>query len=151
MGERFYLQQLKAIGTCPGMKTSKRRTKVAWTDEKKQEAINMYEEANPTPETSIEIVQTIAEELEETVNGVRMVLSKAGVYIKKGAASGTKSSSKAGAKSGEGAKRVSKEDAITALRNAIAEAGQEADDEILGKLTGKAAIYFTGVITSLTK
>ena len=43
----------------------------------------MYEEAEPTPETSMEIVKDIAEELDESPNGVRMILTKAGVYVKK--------------------------------------------------------------------
>ena len=37
----------------------------------------------PTPETSMEVVKEIAEELDESPNGVRMILTKAGVYVKK--------------------------------------------------------------------
>ena len=117
-----------------------------WTDEKKAEVIAAYKEANPTPENSVEIVAQIAEDFEESANGVRMVLSKAGVYVKKAqAASGTKSS---GASGGSG--RVSKADAQEALIAAITDAGQEADEEIISKLTGKAAQYLTGVITAAT-
>jgi hypothetical protein len=58
-----------------------------------QQAVAMYLEAEPTPENSTEIVASIAEELEQSPNGVRMILSKAEVYVKKApAASESKSS-----------------------------------------------------------
>lgn len=145
MGERFYLAQLQAIGTCPG-NPKRRRSKMAWTDEKKQEAIDMYLENDPTPETSIEIVEKVAEELEETVNGVRMILIKAEVYVKK-VAGASKGPSKEGAK--EGSTRVSKADAQASLESAITDAGQEADMAIIEKLTGKACAYLTQVITAI--
>ena len=56
---------------------------MAWDDDKKALAISKYEEAEPTPENSMDIVSQIAEEMGESVNGVRMILSKAGVYVKK--------------------------------------------------------------------
>ena len=56
---------------------------MAWDDDKKAAVIEAYENAEPTPETSMEIVKDIADEFNESPNGVRMVLSKAGVYIKK--------------------------------------------------------------------
>ena len=56
---------------------------MAWDDDKKSTSSRMYEEAEPTPETSMEIVKDIAEELDESPNGVRMILTKAGVYVKK--------------------------------------------------------------------
>ena len=84
MGDRFYMQQLKALGDCPGNKNpTKRNKKVAWDDDKKAQAVSMYEEAEPTPETSMEIVKDIAEELDESPNGVRMILTKAGVMLRK--------------------------------------------------------------------
>jgi len=142
LGERFYLSQLNATGTCPGLNSNKRRKRVAWTDEKRETVLAMYEDAQPTPETSVEIVQSIAEELDETPNGVRMVLTKAGVYIKK---AGGSSSKKEGAKS----TRVSKEDAQNALKDAISDAGQEVDEDIITKLTGKAAVYLKDVIQAI--
>lgn len=116
---------------------------MAWTDEKKAEVIEAYEAANPTPETSMEIVKDIADEFEESPNGVRMVLTKAGVYVKKAPASG---GAKAGSTGGNGGGRVSKAAAIEALSAAISDAGQEVDEEIVSKLTGKAAQYFAGII-----
>ena len=68
MGDRFYFQQL-----------SKRKRKVAWDDERKAQAVEMYEAESPTPETSMEIVKAIADEMSESPNGVRMILTKAGV------------------------------------------------------------------------
>jgi hypothetical protein len=122
----------------------KRRIILAWDDDKKAQAISMYEEREPTPENSMDIVSEIAEELAESPNGVRMILSKAGVYVKKDAASG----SSAGAKSKTTkttSTRVSKEDAQAQLIAAIEAAGKEVDSDIITKLTGKAAVYFAGL------
>lgn len=117
---------------------------MAWDDDKKAQAVQMYQDAEPTPETSMEIVKSIADELEESANGVRMILTKAEVYIKKAAA--TKSSS--GGSTGGG--RVSKQAAQDALVAAITDAGQDVDEEIVSKLTGKAAQYFTGVLSAIS-
>ena len=146
MSDRFYNQMRDATGWCPGMPESlknKRRRRMAWTDESKAQAVEMYTDAEPTPETSMEIVKDIAEELGESPNGVRMILTKAGVYVKK---SPTASSSKS---STGGGTRVSKADAAAALSAAISDAGQEIDDDIISKLTGKASVYFTGIINAI--
>lgn len=115
-----------------------------WTPELKEQVLNMYKDAEPTAETSTEIIKDIAEELDQSPNGVRQVLVQAGVYVKKEAPEKGKTSSK---ESGEGTKRVSKESQIDALRKAITTAGKEVDEEILSKLTGKAAAYFASVLT----
>lgn len=117
-----------------------------WTDELKQQVIAAYKKGNPTPETSTEIIKAIAEETSQSPNGIRMVLVQAGVYVKKEAGTTTGGTKKT--EGGEGTKRVSKESQIAALRKAIEEAGAEVDDEILEKLTGKAAAYFTKVLSS---
>lgn len=117
---------------------------MAWTDEQKEQVYKMYKAADPTPETSTEIVKEIADELEQSPNGVRMLLIQAGLYVKKDSATSSKGASKA---SGDGTKRVSKETQIEALRKAIEEAGAEVDEDIISKLTGKAAAYFVAVLT----
>jgi|TARA_B110000914_G_C15365330_1_gene400567 hypothetical protein len=143
LGDRFYTQQLQALGDCPGNKNPNRRTrKVAWDDDKKAEAVKLYEAAEPTPETSMEIVKEIAEELDESPNGVRMILTKAGVYVKKTPAA------KAASTGATGSTRVSKVAAQEALTAAITDAGKVADDEIISKLTGKAAQYFTTLLSN---
>ena len=119
---------------------------MAWTDESKAQAVEMYEEGEPTPETSMEIVKYIADELGESPNGVRMILTKAGVYVKKSPATGAAKSS-----GSTGSARVSKADAAAALTSALTDAGQEVDADIIDKLTGKASVYFTGVLTALNK
>jgi len=146
MSDRYYNQMRDATGWCHGMPEAlrnKRRRRMAWTDESKQEAVEMYNEAEPTPETSMEIVKDIAEHLGESPNGVRMILTKAGVYVKKSPATGAAKSS------GGGSARVSKADAAEALKGALSDAGQEIDDDIIDKLTGKASVYFTGVINNI--
>ena len=141
MGDRFYQQQLASLGNCPGNKSNpkNRKRKMAWTDESKAEAVQMYTDANPTPETSMEVVKEIAEELDESPNGVRMILTKAGVYVKKTPAksSGTSAGSST---------RVSKAAAVEDLSAAITDMGGEVDEDIVSKLTGKAAMYFAGLL-----
>ena len=154
MSDRFYMQMVTATGWAPGYRNTKtieeyksrfgsttRRKSMSWTDEKKQEAIDMYVGEEPTPENSMEIVADIAEQLEESPNGVRMILTKAGVYVRKTPA--TKSSGSSGGG------RVSVADAQSSLTDALNDAGQEVDSAIISKLTGKAAVYFTTVVNNL--
>ena len=118
---------------------------MAWTDEQKAQAMAAYKAGNPTPENSTELIKDIAEEMDQSPNGVRMVLVQAGVYVKKEAATGG-ATKKDGA--AEGTKRVSKESQIAALKAKIEEIGAAVEDEILDKLTGKAAAYFVTVLNS---
>jgi len=146
MGERFYLAQLQATGSCPGKLKTNRRKNMAWTDEKKNQACDLYEAANPNPDNTIEIINNIAEELEESPNGVRMILNKAGIYIKKTPAA-TPSKGATGDKPAS-KPRIGKEDAINKLAAKIEDVmGVEADREIIGKLTGKAANYFNELLS----
>jgi len=154
MSDRFYMQMQQATGWCPGFKNTSsreeyeqkfkklRRKNMSWTDEKKQEAVDMYTAEEPTPENSMEIVKEIAEQLEESPNGVRMILTKAGVYVRKTPAKGSSNGSSGGG-------RVSVAGAQSDLTNALTDAGQEVDAAIISKLTGKAAIYFTTVVNNL--
>jgi hypothetical protein len=146
LGDRFYTQQLQSLGDCPGNKNpNKRIRKVAWTDESKAQAVSMYEAGEPTPETSMEIVKYIADELDESPNGVRMILTKAGVYVKKTPAA------KAASTGSTGGTRVSKVAAQEALTAAITDAGKAVDEEIISKLTGKAAQYFTTLLSDTSE
>ena len=153
MSDRFYQQMLDTTGWCPGYRntytlaeytknyTLKRKRTMAWTDESKEQAVEMYTAEEPTPENSMEIVKMVAEELGESPNGVRMILTKAGVYVKKTPA--VKSSG------GTGGGRVNVAQAQDDLVKAISDAGKEADTAIISKLTGKAAVYFTTLINEL--
>ena len=153
MSDRFYQQMLDTTGWCPGYRntytlaeykqnyTLKRKRNMAWTDESKEQAVDMYTAEEPTPDNSMEIVKMIAEELGESPNGVRMILTKAGVYVKKTPA--VKSSS------GGGGGRVNVAAAQDGLIKAISDMGEEADSAIISKLTGKAAVYFTNLINKL--
>lgn len=116
-----------------------------WTDEQKKQAIAAYEAGEPTAENSTELVKEIAEDMEQSANGVRQVLVQAGVYVKKdvtAAKAGT-----TGKAAGDKAPRVSKESQIAELKELIVARGQEADDEVLSKLTGKAAAYLVKVFS----
>ena len=151
MSDRYYQQMRDTTGWAFGMpefmRNNKkyRRRKMAWTDESKEQAVEMYQDAEPTPETSMEIVKDIAEELGESPNGVRMILTKAGVYVRKTPAA----KSSGGGSTGGG--RVSVADAQDKLTSILSDAGQEVDEAIVSKLTGKAAVYFATVIESLNK
>jgi predicted transcriptional regulator len=118
---------------------------MSWDDEKRAKVIKLYEDANPVPDNSIEIVKEIADEVGETPNGVRMVLSKAGVYVK------TVQSTLGTGKKNDTIKttKVGKADKIARLSVAIQSAGMIPDNEILDKLTGKAADYFAQVVEAL--
>ena len=157
MSDRYYQQMLDTTGWCPGFRNTtsideyeqkfskiRRKRKMPWTDEMKSQAVEMYQDSEPTPETSMEIVKEVAEELGESPNGVRMILTKAGVYVRKTPASRTSTGSTGGG-------RVSVADAQDKLTSTISDAGQEVDAQIISKLTGKAAVYFAGIIETLNK
>ena len=83
----------------------------------------------------------IAEELGESPNGVRMILTKAGVYVRKTPAA--KSSG------GTGGGRVNVAAAQDELTKAISDMGEDPDTAIIGRLTGKAAMYFANLLNKL--
>lgn len=117
---------------------------MSWTDELKAKAIELYEGMQPTATTTIECVKDVADQLGNgiTANGVRAILSKAGVYIPAGKAPSAAKASDSDTKT----TRVSKESAVAELVAAINDTGTEPDMEIISKLTGKAAMYFASVI-----
>lgn len=118
-------------------------------DETKQEIVDAYLKAEPTPENSMDIVNDLAEELGKSANSIRMILSNAGVYVKKTAKAATPS--KASDSDEVKTSRKSKQSSIDDLSEAIRSAGQEVDDAIVSKLTGKAAEYFNSIIRSISK
>ena len=138
MGDRFYLEQRAKTGSCIGYQ-SFRRKRMAWEEDKKQQAIEMYTDEEPTPETSMEIVKIIAEELNESPNGVRMILTRAGVYVKKNPSVGN-SSGKTG--------RVSKAECHQMLVDAVSSHGGSLDMDIISKISGKAAKHIAEQIVS---
>lgn len=125
---------------------------MAWTDTKRAEVVAEYSNVMATEydndaaraAASLEVVKELADKHEESANGVRMVLMKAGVYVKKG---DPVAAAKANSTSTTGTKRISKEDAIQTLTNQIGAIDPALiDAEILSKLTGKAAAYFSSVL-----
>lgn len=119
---------------------------MAWNDDKKKQVIAMYVNAMEQYETpelkakhTVAEVATIAGEVDESVNGVRKILTTAGVYVKKAP---TPAASTSG-----GGKKVNKAEAIQELKNLITSVeGAPVDEAIIDKLTGKAAIYFAEVL-----
>jgi|DEB0MinimDraft_12_1074336.scaffolds.fasta_scaffold66325_2 hypothetical protein len=130
---------------------------MAWTDEKRKLVVDSYVTTMETEYTtdedraksSVEVVKDLADTHGETPNGVRQMLSSAGVYIK---ATPAKSKSTTPA-TGTGGTRVNKAEAIQTLRNLIlqaTESPESLDEDILGKMTGKAAQYFAGILLQAT-
>lgn len=122
-----------------------------WTDDLKARVVKEYLESSPTAENGTEIVEKISAGLEgSTVNGVRIILAKAvkedgtKVYISKASGNVTKT---------EGdkptTKRVNKKDAVEKLVAVITAAELNVDDDIISKLTGKAAVYFTELLNEI--
>lgn len=109
-----------------------------WTDELKQTVIAAYTAAEPTPENTTEIINELAEEHDKTVNGIRMILIKAEVYVAKAAKTSSSSSD-----SGDKPKRKTKQESLDELSELLTKHGVTADATIIDKLTGKAADYFT--------
>lgn len=121
-----------------------------WTQEDKDDLVARYQEEMAKFESveekgqhSSEVVKKLADEIGKTPNGVRIILQKAEVYIKK-----TPTAKASTSASGEsGGKRVNKAQAQEECKNAISLIDSElVDDELISKLTGKAASYFAGVI-----
>jgi uncharacterized protein YdaT len=112
-----------------------------WTEELKDEVVEAYEAQNPTAENTMDIVKSLAEKFDKTPNGVRMILTKKGVYVKKEVSKASASTA-----SGDKPKRVNKAEAIAALKKVISDAGKEVDDDICDRLTGKAAVYITELL-----
>ena len=115
-----------------------------WTDELKSEVVEAYLEKEPTEENTMEIVKELAEQFSKTANGIRIILSRANVYVKK-----TPSAAKPAGTS-EGSKRVNKAEAISALKKKISSLNQDLDDDILDRLTGKAAVYINGILEAVS-
>ena len=107
-----------------------------WPDELRNKVVKKYKAANPTEDNTLEI----ADEVDKTVNGVRLVLSQAGVYVK------AKSSNTSDKETKSSGPRVSKEAALQGLKDAIAAKGMEVDEDIIKRFTGKAAVYLTQAI-----
>lgn len=116
-----------------------------WTDEEKDEAKELYLNANPTAETTTEIVKDVAETMGKTANGIRMVINKMkdkdgkSIYIKAVGAKNPPASS-GNSDSGDKPKRVSKEDAMKSLIEALEAEAIELSDEdkaTMGRATGK--------------
>lgn len=115
-----------------------------WTDELKEQVIAQYEEGEPTADNTISLLEDLVKETGFTLNGIRMILIKAGVYVKVKEA-------KAGTEKGDKPKRKSKQDSIDELTKSLEDNDIEVDESVVSKLTGKAAEFFTGVVTTLTQ
>ena len=119
-----------------------------FTEELKEEVILEYKSrmAEFAPEDqplhTLDVVKELAAEYDSSANGIRMLLSKAGVYIKKADAPKATTST--------APKRMSKEAAHQALSDAIESFGIEVNKEIISKLSGVAAQYLSTVLIAVT-
>lgn len=115
-----------------------------WEDEEFKAGIRKdYLDSDPTPETNSEILQQLGLDYEVSPNSIRNFLAKEDILVKKAVepkAEGAKSAT-------TGTKRVSKEKVLGELKALIESKGKAVDEDILSKLTGKAAQYFIEVIS----
>lgn len=118
-----------------------------FTEELKEEIILEYKSRmsefaeDQQPLHTLDVVKELASEYESSANGIRMMLSKAGVYIKK--ADVVKASTSTAPK------RMSKEASHQALADAIEAFGLTPDKEIISKLSGIAAQYLSTVLVTV--
>lgn len=106
--------------------------------------VELYLSQQPTGANTYEAVKEVATLTELSPNYIRQVLIKQGKYVEK-----EKVSEKA--ETTKKSKRVSKDAAQEELRNAIEDANQEVDEDIIPKLTGKASMYFAELIRNITQ
>jgi len=123
---------------------------MAWTDEKRKAVIasytdtmeNEYDNDEARALATTEVAAELAEIHGESVNGVINILSRAKVLIKKSAVVKTKTAATGGTST-----RVKKAEALQELTSVIESIDPgNVDAEIISKLTGKAALYFTSVL-----
>ena len=116
-----------------------------WTPELKAEAISQYVERineflpEDRPSHTLEVIAELAAEYNFTKNSMRGVIQQSEHYVKaakKVAATSEKPASK----------RPNKAQALAELKAAISDSGAEVNEELIDKLTGIEAVYFTQVI-----
>lgn len=116
-------------------------TSSAWEDEEFKEQLKQaYLEQKPTPDTNQEIISQLGIDFEVSPNSIRVFLTKEGIYVKKASADVTPTGDK------PSSKRVSKTAVIAELKSVIESKGKPVEDEILDKLTGKAAQYIISIL-----
>ncbi|QPB12103.1 hypothetical protein [Providencia phage PSTCR5] len=118
------------------------------------EVISAYPE-DERPSITTEVVKQVAEEFGIPANSARLHISRdpRGVYIKKDSA---KKSASADGEKKTGGTRTSKAAAQAELKAALLDAGAAEDkvaegEEIIEKMTGKAALFLAELIRSITK
>ena len=116
-----------------------------WTPELKAEAISQYVERineylpEDQPAHTLEVIAELAAAYGFTKNSMRGVIQQSEHYVK--------AAKKAPAASEKPAsKRPNKTQALADLNAAIADGGAEVNEELIEKLTGIEAVYFTQVI-----
>lgn len=108
--------------------------------ENNEEIVSAYVSSDPTPETNAEILKELGEQFGISPNKVRVILTKEGVYVKKDPIEAAASSG------GTSTKRGSKEAALNELRALLEEMDKPIDEDIISKLTGKAANYIISIL-----
>jgi uncharacterized membrane-anchored protein len=107
-----------------------------------QNIVELYESQQPTGKNTYECVKEVAYITKLSPNYIRRVLQEAGVYVVKEKPKETKVEETK-------KKRLSKAEAHQMLINVVSDAGSEIDEEIVSKMTGKAAAYFAELILEL--
>lgn len=107
-----------------------------WSLELKEQVVEEYLAGKPTPETTGDIVTGLAEKHNKSANGIVRILVLAQVYITR-----TKQKTET-----SGTSRIPKAESLLTLTNLMDANEIELDSAVIDKLTGKAAIYWAGVL-----
>ena len=118
-----------------------------WTPELKAECIAQYAERiqefleEDRPNHTLEVIAELATEYNFTKNSMRGVIQQSDVYVK--------AAKKVATTDKPATKRPNKAQALADLKSAISDGGATVNEELLEKLTGIEAVYFTGVIRTI--
>lgn len=118
-----------------------------WTPELKAECIAQYAERiqefleEDRPHHTLEVIAELSAEYNFTKNSMRGVIQQSDVYVK--------AAKKEAATDKPATKRPNKAQALADLKSAISDGGATVNEELLEKLTGIEAVYFTGVIRTI--
>ena len=123
------------------------QTVAVWTPELKAECIAQYAERiqefleEDRPNHTLEVIAELSAQYGFTKNSMRGVIQQSDVYVK--------AAKKQAATDKPATKRPSKVQALADLKAAISDGGATVNEELLEKLTGIEAVYFTGVIRTI--
>ncbi len=144
MGERYYRAMLKETGKTifMGKVVLKNNKTPKYTEEFKEEIKKKYLESDPTANNTVELCKSLADEHGVSANVIRQLLVGAEVYISQGQVTSSKKTTST---------KLDKSKMQDSIQSVIEALGEKVDQDIISKLTGKAANYLSSVMSKLDK